>query len=336
MKTLENSSVAVKYVPSDYEKMGISLDNPLTNIGCGKCVYYRHIFSNDDSLQMLENLKSEIDFMSMNHKSGPVPRKITIQGNRKIINGEEFEPIYRHPTDDEMPVLPMTPTVLLIKNKLENILNMELNHVLIQQYRDGADCIKEHADKTLDISIGTPVVNFSLGATRTFYLKAKKDFLEDSACENIIPSQKISLENNSLFILDWETNKAFLHGIKADKRRLCEKRLDELANNGERISLTFRKIDSYRRLRDGVVVGQGGRVSLTDISIPPATTNADQTEDALISNEINSFMSSNEEQSMRLLEGFSAENRCYHFDRDRYYGSGFSIARIHCLTPQSS
>ena len=83
---------------------------------------------------------------------------------------------------DEQPVLvPWTPVVGQIARMASEFssrfaalsLPVEFNHALIQFYRSGEDYIGEHADKTLDIEFGTPIVSVSLGASRQFSLKTK-------------------------------------------------------------------------------------------------------------------------------------------------------------------
>ena len=70
------------------------------------------------------------------------------------------------------------------------------------------------------------------------------------------PAQRVSLAHNSLFVLGWESNKLFLHGIKQDKRDIALKRPDEMAFDGERISFTFRTVATFVDPR-GFIFGQG-------------------------------------------------------------------------------
>ncbi len=63
--------------------------------------------------------------------------------------------------------------------------------------------------------------------------------------------------HNSLFELGWNSNKEWTHTIKMDKRKQHEKSVDENLNQGERISLTLRTIDTYLDEK-GRVFGQGG------------------------------------------------------------------------------
>jgi 2OG-Fe(II) oxygenase superfamily len=266
----------------------------------------------------------------------------------------DWEPIYRHPTDDDLPLSPMSATVLRIKHQIESILgpppDREFNHVLIQLYRNGSDNISEHSDKTLDIARGSDIINFSVGASRTLYLKPKKD-----AESRFTERQRVVLRNNSCFVCGPETNRYFLHGIKADKRLEREKRDDELSFGGQRISLTFRTIRTFRTyrvqralppassrisasdvgqqlLRDdadreatvGVtkcsIFGQGGKCkSFEDWSATETGGRVDETDDE-----------DEATQARKLLESFSIENRTAHYDWDQIYGRGFNITRISC------
>ncbi|KAI4195303.1 MAG: hypothetical protein LQ346_003468 [Caloplaca aetnensis] len=89
-------------------------------------------------------LKAEVKWQTMSHRSGQVPRLVAVQGER---NGDNGIPIYRHPADESPPLLPFTPCVEKIRKELEQSLKQPFNHVLIQLYRDGNDNISEHSDK---------------------------------------------------------------------------------------------------------------------------------------------------------------------------------------------
>jgi hypothetical protein len=130
-------------------------------------------------------------------------------------------PIYRHPADESPPLNPWTPTVLLVKEHVERVVQHPVNHVLIQLYRSGADYISEHSDKTIDVVRGSSIVNVSFGAQRTMTLKMKRDGGRrpdtvddteadgDAGRQHLVgrPSQKIPLPHNSIFIMGLETNR---------------------------------------------------------------------------------------------------------------------------------
>ena len=106
-------------------------------------------------------------------------------------------------------------------------------------------------------------MNLSLGATRTMILKSKGDYVSrlDEAGATVPTRrlyQKITLLHNSVFVLGWQSNRDFLHSIRADKRLPAEKTVGELAHNEQRISLTFRTIATFVDAA-GRITGQGAR-----------------------------------------------------------------------------
>ncbi|KAJ3317666.1 hypothetical protein HDV06_001323 [Boothiomyces sp. JEL0866] len=265
------------------------------------CQLIKDILPPELSEQCFSLLKSQVDWKTMYHHGGPVPRLISIQGEHG-----DIMPIYRHPSDELLELVEWSPIVLKIKDILSKKLGQHFNHVLIQHYRSGQDFISEHADKTLDIKKGTNIVNFSCGATRTMVLRSKKGLQEDRLIK------RYELRHNSAFVLDWTTNREFSHSIRQDKRMDSLKADDELIENGERISLTFRTIDTFisKPGPDRIIFGQGATGKTREAA-------------RLIDN--------SSEQVVGLLKAFSKENHEYDCDWDECYGSGFDC--IHCTEP---
>jgi alkylated DNA repair dioxygenase AlkB len=267
---------------------------PQLSLGSGDSELHFNIFPEQTADQIFEQLDAEIDWNEMTHKGGPVPRLVSIQAERTEVDGQVFFPVYRHPVDEAPDTIEFTPTVQQCRDAVHlemfgDGFPLEFNHVLIQKYRSGKDNISEHADKTLDITRGTPIVNLSLGATRVLILKPKPDCtLPDKRV------QKITLPHNSLFVLGWETNRQYTHRIKADKRNVREKRADECLYNGQRISLTFRSIATFIN-HHGILCGQG----------------APENQDTKYDYE-------------QLINAFSLENKSAQFDWDQSYGGGFT------------
>ncbi|KAJ3252031.1 hypothetical protein HK103_001868 [Boothiomyces macroporosus] len=212
------------------------------------CQLIENVLPHDLSDKCFALLKSQVEWKTMHHHGGQVPRLISIQGEY----GDTI-PVYRHPSDELLELVPWSPIVLQIRDILSKTLDQNFNHVLIQYYRSGQDFISEHSDKTLDIKKGTSIVNFSCGATRTMVLRSKKGLQEDRIIK------RYELNHNSAFVLDWNTNKEFAHSIRQDKRDDSIKSEQELLENGERISLTFRTIDTFitKPGPDRVIFGQG-------------------------------------------------------------------------------
>lgn len=238
-----------------------------------------------------EELEKEIIWHTMKQRDSLVPRLISIQGE---ICEDGTHPLYRHPVDEQPELINFSPTILKIKNKLEEMTNQKLNHVLIQLYRNGKDNIGEHADKTLDIEKDTNIINYSLGATRYLRLRTKNKTKNEKT--------KIKMENNSLFILGPITNKKWLHLIKPDKRLDSLKTKDELLCNCKRISLTFRSIATYIT-KEGKIIGQGAKKD----------------------------MNNKEDDTMEMLKAFSKENHEDNYEWDEIYGNGFNSLNFKIL-----
>ncbi|KAM3079330.1 hypothetical protein ACMFMG_005764 [Clarireedia jacksonii] len=257
---------------------------------------------------IFEKIRDEVLWQKMAHQGGEVPRLVAVQGK---IEEDGSIPIYRHPADESPPLSPFTPTVLSIRSEVEKKLGHPVNHVLIQFYRDGADNISEHSDKTLDIVPNTFIANMSLGAQRTMVFRTKKPLKSlDSTSDDIKPREscRASLPHNSLCRMGLETNKKWLHGIRPDKRMESEKSEAELAFDGGRISLTFRHIGTYLDKTQLKIWGQG------------ATAKSKENAEAVINGDT--------QEAKDMLQAFGKENHDSNFDWKESYGKGFNVLHI--------
>jgi alkylated DNA repair dioxygenase AlkB len=118
--------------------------------------------------------------------------------------------------------LPFTPTLQDLRIRLENELNIKLNSVLANLYRDGNDSMGWHADDENTLGANPKIVSINLGATRTFLLKHKFD-----------KSLKFKLElfHGSLLFMHGSLQQNWLHCVPKTQKKV-----------GERINLTFRHI----------------------------------------------------------------------------------------------
>ena len=285
---------------------GTRVMGPGDAIGSGDSKIIYNVLDSDQAKLYFAKLKGEIKWQTMHHRSGAVPRLVANQGEE---HGRGGIPVYRHPADEMPKFLPFSPTVLKIRKNLEEALEQHFNHVLIQLYRDGNDNISEHSDKTLDIVRGSCVVNMSLGAQRAMTLRTKKS-KRTSGTESPIPrsTQKVAMPHNSAFVLGLETNREWLHGVRADKRPDRQKTEDELAFQGERISLTFRDIGTFADEKGKSIWGQGAR----------AKTKATA---GKIRNNDNAEMEA-------MVIAFGRENHDANFDWDAEYGRGFDAINL--------
>lgn len=108
-----------------------------------------------------------------------------------------------------------------------------------------------------------------------------------------------------MFVLGLESNKKWLHGIRQDRRESFLKSPEEMANNGERISLTFRHIGTFLSADEHEIYGQGAVSKSKDDPCPVINGDHPDTE--------------------KLIQAFGSENHRSDFDWDASYGAGFNI-----------
>ncbi|KAG8835677.1 hypothetical protein FRC17_001866 [Serendipita sp. 399] len=284
------------------------------NLGAGDSFVQLDVLPEVLEKDAFENLKREVQWKTMYHHGGAVPRLVATQGE---IEPDGWFPIYRHPSDQSPPLLSFSPTVAKIRQTVEDVLGHPVNHVLIQHYRSGNDYISEHSDKTIDVVRGSNIVNVSLGAQRVMILRTKKDALppkdDPSAPTPERTSQRIPLPHNSMFVLGPETNKRWLHGIRQDKREEFLKGKEELAFDGERISLTFRYIGTFLSADQSKIYGQGATGKTKEDAKPT--------------------ISGDKEAAQQMIDAFGFENQQSDFDWDATYGHGFDV--LHFTNAQS-
>lgn len=180
---------------------------------------------------LYQDLNKEVTFHEVIRMSAECPSLMSNQCD--ITNG--VYPLYRHPVDEEPKVYPWTKTVDAIKNKIQEELQVNVNHCIIRKYTDGSHYIREHSDKILDISENSPIINYSCGTSRVMYFRNKKTR----------QVTKLELPPDSLLIMDYQTNLDYFHSIKKDG-----------SIKEPRISCTFRVIDTFKH-PDGSITGKG-------------------------------------------------------------------------------
>ncbi|KAJ3864165.1 hypothetical protein EV359DRAFT_41605 [Lentinula novae-zelandiae] len=275
-----------------------------TKLGAGDSYMVFDILDKELSEIAFQKVKEEVKFDIMHHKGGQVPRLVAVQG--ELAEDLSF-PVYRHPSDESPPLRNFTPTVELIREKVQKIVKHPVNHALIQYYRSGQDYISEHSDKTIDVVLGSNIVNVSLGAQRTITLRTKKDQVRtDEGSDGKRLSQRLPLPHGSMFVMGLETNRRWLHAINHDNRPRKTKSPEELQQNGERISLTFRHIGTFL---DGpnerLIYGQGATGKMREEARPVVNGGGLEAE--------------------ALLEAFGHENKDSNFVWDEWYGNGSDV-----------
>jgi len=260
---------------------------------------------------IFDELNREVNWQRMRHQTGEVPRLVCCQGN---VAEDGSMPLYRHPSDQTLPLSAWTPMVEKVRKAAEEAVGHPLNHVLIQLYRGGTDYISEHSDKTLDVAKGSNIVNVSFGAQRTMRLRIKRGAIPAATGDDTNSTSpgrttyRVPMPHNSMITMSLPTNAEYLHGIMADKRPAVEFTEAETAFRGQRISLTFRHIGTFLSADEKLIWGQGATSKSREDAKP--VINADAAE------------------SEKLVRAFGAENQASSIDWDAVYGEGSDVLHL--------
>jgi len=144
---------------------------------------------------------------SLYGKSYQVPRLEAWYGSKPYkFNGARF-------AAKELP-----PVLAELRKELEDAHGVKFTGCLVNLYRDGKDCVSWHSDDEPDM--GDPIVaSISLGATRRFRFRAKRDHANQAWIE---------LASGSLLVMGRGVQLVYEH---------C---LPRCAKTGRRLNLTFR------------------------------------------------------------------------------------------------
>ena len=118
---------------------------------------------------------------------------------------------------------PWTRTLTEIKLRLETATSALFNSVLLNLYRSGNDGVSWHQDNEMELGEEPVIASLSLGATRTFQLRHRKD--------KSIRRIDVPLKNASLLLMRGSSQNDWIHQIPKSAKPV-----------EERINLTFRLI----------------------------------------------------------------------------------------------
>jgi len=109
-----------------------------------------------------------------------------------------------------------------VRTRLREELGVDFNSVLANQYRDGRDAMGWHSDDERELGPSPVIASLSLGATRRFVLRHRRQ-----------PKGKLAVElpPGSLLLMAGPTQREFRHALPRTARPV-----------GARINLTFRRI----------------------------------------------------------------------------------------------
>jgi alkylated DNA repair dioxygenase AlkB len=188
--------------------------NVLPKDGCAH--YFPGIYSESKSVEFISQLQASLqwepDELIMFGKLLTMRRKVAWVGDPSC--SYTYSGVKKNPQN-------WTPELLLIKSQVEGVAQAEFNSCLLNLYHDGDDGMGWHSDDEKELDPHSPIASLSLGATRKFALRHKKDK------ETVF----LFLENGSALIMYAPTQEYWQHAL------LKTKTVSEA-----RINLTFRKI----------------------------------------------------------------------------------------------
>lgn len=115
---------------------------------------------------------------------------------------------------------PWTPTLLLIKERVEKQCTNPFNSCLLNLYHDGSEGMGWHSDDEKMLGRNPAIASVSFGAERVFKLKHRES-------KEVV---SVLLEHGSLLVMEGETQHHWVHAMPKSKKISMP-----------RINLTFRK-----------------------------------------------------------------------------------------------
>lgn len=183
-------------------------------------IYFPSFLETSAATELCNHLLKETpwqqDSITLFGKTHPQPRLTAFYGDNELS--------YSY-SNIKMNANSWTPTLLHLKNKIEERAETTFNSVLLNWYRDGKDSNGWHADDEKELGKNPTIASLTLGSERFFHLKHKVQ--AEHKC-------KIKLENGSLLLMKGSTQHFYKHQIPKTTQLL-----------GPRINLTFRTIKMF-------------------------------------------------------------------------------------------
>ena len=182
----------------------------------GSALYRAGFFNSAECEQMFRSINDETPWEARNiilfGKEVPQPRLACWYGDLAYsYSGITLDP------------RPMTPTLIEVKQRCEEIASARFNSVLVNLYRDGQDSMGLHADDEPELGVEPIIASVSFGGERNFRLRHRQSK----------ELQQISLASGSLLVMSGVSQECWMHDVPKTKKFV-----------EPRINLTFRYIHS--------------------------------------------------------------------------------------------
>ncbi|HBR98454.1 MAG TPA: alpha-ketoglutarate-dependent dioxygenase AlkB [Gammaproteobacteria bacterium] len=176
------------------------------------------VFETHEADQLLMTLKAELDWQQSRIRIAgrelPIPRLNAWYGDADADYG--YSGIALAP-------LPWTPELTTVRQAVQQRCDHGFNSVLANLYRDGQDSVAWHADDEKALGRNPVIASVSLGGTRRFQLKHRRD--------KTLSRIDLDLPHNSLLVMGGALQHHWVHAVPKT-RKPCD----------ARINLTFRRI----------------------------------------------------------------------------------------------
>ncbi|HRD65738.1 MAG TPA: alpha-ketoglutarate-dependent dioxygenase AlkB [Candidatus Competibacter sp.] len=186
----------------------------------GEGVLYRRAFASADCARLFDVLQRETAWqqhtITLYGRAIVSPRLSAWYGDPDAIysySGLRLEPVS------------WTPTLLLVRERIERLAAAHFNSALLNLYRDGQDSMGWHSDDEPELGRNPVIASVSFGATRRFLMQHKKRRLR----------VELRLEDGDVLVLGGTTQHCWRHHVPKTRQP-----------TGSRINLTFRSIQSGR------------------------------------------------------------------------------------------
>jgi len=173
--------------------------------GRGRVVYTPRFVDGATAQRWFDELRREVDW----------------RGQRRMMYDREVDvPRLLGSFRLDPPPASVPAAILEARERVGERLGVTFTAVGLNLYRDGRDSVAPHNDHLNEIVEGFPIALVSLGATRRMVVREK---------EPPRRAVQVDLEPGSLFVMDYQTQLHYMHGVPKTS-----------APVGERISLAFR------------------------------------------------------------------------------------------------
>jgi len=184
-------------------------------------IYQPNFFSKEESKKIFESLKEEqydpVLYFFSDGKVRESPRVMAWYAD------DLDWTYYFGKQKDGMKARQFTPTLIKIKERVEQFTKEKFNACLVNLYRNHKDKIDKHADKDPWLGIDPTIPSLSFGAVRKFVLSNFKTK----------QNEEYQLQDGSMLVMQGTTQQFWVHSIPKASASSC---------SGERFNITFRKV----------------------------------------------------------------------------------------------